>query len=661
MADITSANEYIAAPATPNPYGALPGGGPMTAANGNIGALQGALYRASQPMMDQDSIDEVKDTLFSRVRSPEDLAASKENRRGALSALQQANLAPDSDWTPDRYIAYGMAKNDKPWDVTNGVRGGIAAAMEADLLKQGKKYKAGVDNGKLGLDFENNEEKIDDKVEGKSLEDLTSMANAQSRINAINAKGGAGGMGTRWKTVAGVGLVDTWAIDPETGKSKPEVVVKGPQIAQMTQKAFERASKEAESEKNPMDFLGEDGKPSLAKKNAWIRERTNEITQQSLMGLVDPQMKPDFQGIFSSPPPGGAPAGAPAGQPPVKYNGQPVGPTNAGERRMASGIAALGNPKDGDPPSLPGIPAVSDMVKENVAIMEQQKAILADPAASTQDKMKAQQRLDAATAANLAAMKADIGNVGHRPAPAATAAPAPAAPSAAMPGVAMKSQADNIRENKTADAQATTVTKYNDEFYHRPAAAAESTLSTVNQLRSVPFNSGAFANQKKTIGNVLEAIGIKGSLVTEAGNITNASKILAQEVNAKVKAEVGVQTDSDVARQAEEGAKITDPAKSWQFSLNQMEESAKRKIERSSFVKQMELQGDVTKKDIRKEWLAYSEQTLGPSVASYQNRPVFRNEFIKQAVAQNADMDPKEAEKAAAQAWLQISQPKGKK
>jgi hypothetical protein len=668
MADITSANEFV--PSPPRTFAGLPGNGAMAAANGNVGALQGALYRASTPMMDQDSIDEVKDTLFSRVRSPEDLAAAKEARRGALTSLQQANLAEDSDWTPDRYIAYGMTKNDKPWDVTNGVQNGIALAMEADLAKQGKKYKAGVDNAKAGLDFENGEEKIDDKVEGKSLEDLTSMANAQSRINAIGAKGGAGGgMGTRWKPVAGVGLVDTWAVDPVTGESKPQVVVKAPVLAQMWQKELAAATKDAESEKNPMSFLGEDGKPDLAKRDAWIRQRANERMTGTLASQLDPQAQPDFSGQFASPPPGAPPSGAPAAAgtapavPTMRYNGK-SGPTNASERKMAMGIAGLGGADANDPSqlppgfsTLPAIPAVSDTVRKNTADLAAIDAALADPKIPADAKMDLEKKRQQLIAANRQALKEDIPKVGVLPKAAAPAA----TPSTAIPGVTMGSEADNRRDNKFSEGQATAAASLNSKAFHEPAVAAEGTLSTVNQLRSVPFTPGAFANQKKTIGNLMEAVGLKGSLVTEASNIENASKLIAQEVNSKVRAEVGVQTDSDVVRQAAESAKITDPKASFQFALNQMEENARRKIERSAFVKQMETKPEAAKTDMRTEWLKHADETLGPSMINYGGKPVFRTQFINQAVAQNPDMDPAEAKTAAAKAWLDLGKPKGKK
>jgi hypothetical protein len=649
MPDITTSSDFVPEPPRANPYSSVPGGGMMAAANGNLGGLQAALgtgsvYQASKPMMSQDNIDEVTDTLFSRVRSPEDLAKSKDARRGALSQLQESNLAPENDWEPQRYLAYGMAKNDKPWDVTHGWQNGIALAMEADLAKQSGKKKADITNSTLGLNFENGEEKIDDKVEGKSLEDLTSMANAQSRFNSI--KGGAGGgLGTRYKTVAGVGLVDTQPIDPVTGeKLPPQVIIKGPQVGLMFQKALASAQKEAESDQNNMSFIDPTtGKVSAAKKQEFIQRRANENMTGMVMPHLDPQM-----GGYSAPEYG-------------QYTKEPSAakPGNAGERKMATNLAELPATPDGSPPILPSIPAPSEMVQQNTRDIAVQDSVIADPNAKPEAKAAATVIREKLLASNIEAMKKDIADVGRRPSAGVAVKPAVVTPAAAdIAGVTMGTKADQQGDIKMAEGTATQKTKLYMDTIHTPAVAARQTRQNNEVLDTIDMNPNKFANMQTTLGSWMSAAGMKGSLVDKAVDFASASKILLQESNSKVRGEVGLQTDEDARRMVDEGLKITDPKKVFQFVKAQQNEAADRKIARSEFVRQQESLPDAARRDAIAEWDKYSRNNLGPMVVSYGGRPVFRSEYIEKMVADNPKADAAEVRDYAAKDWMKLAKEK---
>jgi hypothetical protein len=298
--DINSANDYVddaPAPGAPSlpPSSIGKGGlsaieiagrGSPTAPKPNLGGLVSAGGQA-----------QLEDTLYGRIRSGDQLANAKAERRGGLSSLQEALARPENNYSGIEHIARGMAHNEHPWDVGYGFRGGVAEAQDADLAVQKLKRDSGIESAKAGMTFNAGEEKIDDGMENNALNTLGRLA------RPIRGAGGAGAGGVRFKNVPGTGLVDTQMLDAD---GAPIVVYKDGKLLEEARKtAAGIAEKRSMDPENNITFKTD------AERRDWVKTTTDQLAASLLAGTVPGTMK-NAAGTATVPPVGSAPAVPPA-------------------------------------------------------------------------------------------------------------------------------------------------------------------------------------------------------------------------------------------------------------------------------------------------------------------------------------------------------------
>lgn len=166
--------------------------------------------------------------------------------------------------------------------------------------------------------------------------------------------------------------------------------------------------------------------------------------------------------------------------------------------------------------------------------------------------------------------------------------------------------------------------------YQLPASHANEIISMTDSIKNLAPVTGTGAEAMKWLGNALGTIGVDGSLVSNAANLTEAKALLTRAMNTRLLMEKGVQTASDEQRFRDELAKITDPKAVFEFMNNYSKEIALRSLEKSNFGSQYV--GLVGEKKARPMEMDSNWQTvfnsMGPSFQNVGGRPMFRHQWI---------------------------------
>jgi hypothetical protein len=591
--DINNANDYV-----PDEGYALP---PSAVGKGGLSAMNAASHGSPQApnrgpislggLVSPEGQAKLEELLFPRVRDTATLAAAKEERRGGLSKLQAALAQPENNLSGLEQIARGMARNTQPWDAGAGFRQGVAGAFDADEARQKLAREAGIKSAAAEMDFNKNEEGIDDKVENTAISNLRALA------KPIRAGGGAGGAGgVRFKSVPGVGLVDTWAVDDS---GVPKVVYgDGKVLTETRMKARKLAEAEAESQQNNMTFNSD------AERNSFIVARTDEITAQMLANTV----------------PGTMHNGAPS---------NPAAPSVAPARGAAP--AAAGKVNAGFPAGTK-LPAATPTGTSRYDVLS---AELADAQASGRKT-------------DVESLQREIARLpaGEKPA---------LAPDGSLKLEGPESQRGRIKTaEEVAKAQAESAAKLQAD-----AETGMNMKSTVDELRQLKFNPGMFAKWKQRGGNLAEAFGVNGPLAHMAAQSGNAESLLQALSNARISLEKGVQTRDDEVRFKAELAKITDPREAYDYMLKHMTELGNRSVEHYNTVEDYRKQNGGTTYDGANQVWQKRMQEYGGMVKRYQGAFIGRSEFIDHMTKDPANIAAYKGDAAALKAraekeWLKL-------
>lgn len=609
--DINNANEFV--PDT-LPKSAIGRGGLSAMAIAARGSPQAPRPMLGGGLVTDEGQSQLEKLLFPRVRTPEQLDEAAGQRRGALAQLQQATTAPQDSSTGLDNIVLGMMKNDQPWDVGNGFRNGVAGAIASKFGKEKQAYDANVKSADLGLKFEEDENKDANKLDSEAVTNLRALA----KPIKLGGAGGAGGAGVRFKTMPGVGMVDTWDLDEE---GKPKVVyADSKMLTDVRSKAVSMAEKEAESEKNRINFKDDD------ERKAFIQRRADELTF----------------GVMS----GAAPAPA-------------LGSTGKVDPRIIKGLKLTES--SGDPLAInPKTKALGayQFLPETVAMLHRKgfkfNPFDEDESAKAADYLmsdlleKNGGNLDKALAAYGGFVKADpkdyiakVKSKGGYTGPATDGPPA----DGGLPIVRQETQkARNKTAEEVAKAQVDQISKFKDE-----ATAGQNMISTVNELKQLKFNPGMFAKWKQRGGNLAEAFGNDGPLAKMAAQSGNAESLLQSLSNARISLEKGVQTRDDEIRFKNEIAKITDPKAAFDYMLKHMNEMGLKAQEKANVYEDFRHKnGGVTYDGADKVWEERQKQ-YGGMVKKYGGGFVGRSEFINAIVSDPANVKAYKGDKAALQ------------
>lgn len=565
--DINQANDYIADDGSSSSGGgSLP---PSAVGKGGLSAMDAAIRSSGggglsaggagmpiNPMiammaphlmstMSDEDQKQLRDTLYSRIRNPEQMQGAADSRRGALEQLQSALQMPENNFSGLQMIAHGMARNTHPWDVGYGFREGVGDAMDAQLARTKLAREAAIQSALAQQQFQTGEEGIATKMEDNALTNLRNLA------KPLAAKGGMGGMGgVRFKNVPGKGFIDTWDLDPNTGKLNDSAVLfpDGKVLAEAMKKAMDIATKETTDTQNNLNFSND-------------AERTNYIRQkaESYLPLLLPQMNQakamTAPGVID--PNASTQSGAPAPAAPGAASAAP------GKQALPAGMSATAA-SDGSRYLILNDELMQEKDPKNQAAIKAEMSRL--PAA---ERAAGQAALAAGTV-----VKADGTIV-----PPPSGAPGPLSAAALTPPVnkdpngSMRIDGPEVQQGriKANQEMASSMQKLYDGL-QTDAANGRDTVSLVKDLKQLQFTPGSFAKFKQMIGNGASAFDVAASLAKDAGNTTLADKLIQEKVNARMTREHGTQTDSDEVRFRKQFASISDPKMAYDYMLSHMNE-----------------------------------------------------------------------------------------
>lgn len=506
----------------------------------------------------------LEDTLTGRVRSTDQLASAKAERKGGLAKLQEALARPENTRSGIENIASGMAHNDRPWDVGNGFRQGVAGSMDANLAREKLARDSGIESAKAEMGFNSGEEKIDDGMENNALNNLSRLA------RPIRGAGGIGGGGVRFKNVPGTGLVDTQSVD-ENGV--PRVVyADGKVLTEARTKALALATKEAESTENNLTFNSD------AERKAWISTRADQYA-----GLM---MANSIPGSVLN----GQPANPPGNTVPGAGAQQVPGGVNTGKIEGKLGTYDFNSLDKGTFAKMP-----PDMQKDLIATMT----------ANGQDTSALTVKPGLAPV-----VQSDLAPDGSK----RIAGP--------EEQKARITTADGVSKNLVDGAAALKST----------AETGQNMMNTVDELKQLKFNPGAFAQWKQTGGSIADAFGVKGPLVDMANQSSNANALLQALSNARISLEKGVQTRDDEVRFKAELAKITDPRDAYNYMLTHMKELGQKAQDQYNFNEQYRRDHNQNYDGADQAWQQQNKDRSG-LVKRYQGSFMGRTEFINHMVS----------------------------
>ena len=644
---------------SPNPYVADDTGGggaklPVSSI-GNMGALGALAYlgqhgNTAMPMAQQmanqagrmpvfggglateGGQQQLENTLFSRIRSPDQMADAKSQRLGALQQVQQAMQTPYINTNPLTNILSGMMHNDKPWDVGNGFREGVANSMDMKMAAAKAARDAALASAQAGQQFNTNEEGISDKNEKDALGDLEKLA--RPIRGGIGGAGGAGGV--RFKNVKGA-LVDTWALASDPTHPENAIALQdNASIAERHNVALKHALADAESPQNNIDFNNTD------EKNAWVAAQEKKYFDQLSAGQTAPTV-PGSAGGY----------------------GKSISP-DSGSKLPAQGEI--------DPKILDNIKGIESGKSDGLVMNKDTKAL--GPYQFTPETMLTLHKMgltfnplvesEARNAANIYLTKlvndngGDLnkalaiysGHIKTDPSGYITQATAGVAPT---PGAAAAPAnkpiyGPEVQKARTATAEALVATnKKQFEQFANDNTMAQNTLQTIADLKQLPFNPGAFAQWQKKGGSIMDALGSNGPLTKQAANSTAAEGLLQNLANVRMLMEHGTQTEDDEVRFKKEIANISNPRQAYDYTLKHMQEVAIKAEDRYNTYKSTVAGNGGTSFDGADTAWANRAQKYGPLVQRYGGGVVGRSEFISNIVNDPANQKAYKGDKAALQ------------
>lgn len=614
MADILDANPFI--PDTPS------GGGPMEAASDPVGALQamsgtrpptsaapvpaqGGLSTASKPF-GTDAQRGFQEALMARLRTPEQLQAARDERRGALETFQKANSAPMNDMSPAQRIMQGFMNDPNRSDAGVGFKAGVANAMNMAQKEQELARSANIENAQAGQKFLTGEEGIADKAEQTSL-------NNTSKILAQRMKNG-GFLNTAR------GVINTNNID-ENGQ--PQLVLPSAVGAKLTQAAIEQARKMADSKALELNFQQY---PDPAK------ARTDYIMQQA-----DVLLKPAMAQMGLHPG---------VSQDLLRDYMQPSSGSDSGDQSSQKKPA-------------PGF--LTNGFDESKLTPEQQaylKKTQPEAYANGLSAFSAAGRIPGGTPAPIA----NVGPVAGQPAPAGTpvanVGPFPTnriVPAALPPGTTAAGTSAMQSLQKTGAEEYDNIQKL--------AKDAQLVNQTTQDLDNAPpTETGVLARLKMRTGNALEAVGLAPDMVKNATNLNIINTQLEQHIAQQLHNMKGAASSEDVDRYRKMMPSISDPVAVFKYNLQHSRELALRQQEQADFYDQygnQRMQDPLSKaapyQGARTAWSKQLEQ-MGPSfrtVVDKQGKETqyFRSQAERDALARYPDADPVKVKEAFEKAW----------
>lgn len=660
----------------PNPSGAWQGMGPMAAANGQLGALQQALVGRTEggtaqalspytgrPAFTEDMGPEIQRALLTRIRSPEQLEQATQDRRGALAALQQAVSAPLNTRTFDSDFQEGMMNAPYGRSADN-FRFGLAAAMKGQKEKEEQLAAGRIAAAKLGLDFQNSEEKNADNAEKSALSD-------SARVLSAQVHGPTAAQLSRMRgaiNVPGVGLVDISQKD-ENGQVVPKVLLS----PDNTQKYFAEGRKQGQILANHLASTG-------AFKNSgeltdFIENFANDYVQKQA-GLQNPTTA----GVN-----GRAISSQPADQPTV--NGNPLisamksmesgGKQSAVSPKGAVGVMQVMKDTGPEAAAAAGLPWDADKWKNDAQYNEQigtaymnkmlQKyngnepyalaAYNMGPGATDEwiSKGANPRKLPMETRLYISDVLASKAGQNTDP-----TAPNPIQAISNVNSTPIKSKSDMERETvfqrENEKGAADIVNTWRTQ-----ANQANDALNTVNNIMAMrdQFEPGKFAGAKEKLGGYMNALGLNGGAVNEARTIQQVQRMIQEQINNRMTLEKGVQTEGDAQRFAKAYASTLDTPGAFDFAMGMIKESALRNQERANLAEQYNTEKK-SNVGVQKAWEDYRDGKLGPMlIGNYEGRPIWRHDFIDEAFTATKEANPSASDSAIMQAvqqkWLEVS------
>lgn len=544
---------------------------------------------------------DLENLLMPRVRTTEQLNSSQDARRAQLKKLQDALMTPeDSGLSGIDYILQGMMNNDKPGQVMNGFQKGVAMGLSAKQARAKLEREAAIQAQKVGLDFDQNEEKNATQMDENAIGNLRSLA----KPVLDHGSGTGNGRNNPFRWVPGTGYVDTSQLD-ENGI--PKIVYKDSKtVVEARQKARNMAEKQAASQSQRIPFEND------TQRQEFINKRTDEITFQMLQGAsiapnegnavskIDPKILDGLEATESS--------GNPLA---VNKETKALG----AYQFLPETVVMLHkngykfNPFDRDQSRAAAEYLLNDLLTKNGGDMN--KALAAYGGFVSKDP-----------SGYIAKVKA-AGGIAQA-APGATAPAAPASPTGDLPIIQPQQQkAMNATSEAVAKMQAANVAKLRDE-----ATAGQNMISTVQELKQLKFTPGMFADWKKRGGNLMEALGNNGPLAKAAAQSGNAEALLQALSNARISLEHGVQTRDDEIRFQKEIASIKNPQEGYDYMLKHMQELGNKAQEKMNFYDNWRQQhGGVTYDGADQAWQQRNKQ-YGGMVKRYGGSFIGRSEFI---------------------------------
>lgn len=415
-----------------------------------------------------------------------------------------------------------------------------------------------------------------EKEEGTNDEQLenTAISNLRALAKPLLSRGAGsgagGGRGNPFRWVPGTGLVNLSDIDESTGK--PRLVFGDSKTGQgIRSTAIRMAMQEVESNLHKMTFL------SSEEKAEYVEARANEIAADIVGGGA-----PQAGGNGGR----GGPAGGLAA--PVA---PPAAPGKKGMATPASAAAAAQTPDWKHPDSGGRFDTLKFELDEAVK------------AGRTQDVQM---------------LRNEIKNL-----------PANERPANYM----LETPEVRAGKSKFNEKMAETSVGYYDKL-RGDSEVALKVKSTVNELKQLKVDTGAFTKWKQKGGNILEALGSDGPLARSAARSGNAEALLQGLSNARITLEKGVQTKDDELRFKREIAQITDPKEGYKYMLKYMDEMANKSVEQFNTVENYR-KNNGSLDGAEQAWQKRNQE-FGGVVKRYQGAFVGRSEFIAAMMKANA-------------------------
>lgn len=656
-------NEFSYIPQIPQPTFAQQG--PMLAAQGNMGALQ----RLS--MLDNNSANQLRERMMSRVRTPEQMDQALAQRRGALQSLNQEVLSPsdNASFFTDMMMHSSLARG-KGTNWSDATTYSIGAALQDKRKREDMSKGDRIQAAKNNYDFEGVEDKAADVAESKAMSELSKIAVAQTKSD----RAGVGGRGKTWTNVPGVGIVDLSQTGPD-GRPVPKVLLSSENTAKM----YEQFHKQYQILATNPQMEGQFS--SAEEMTQWIKDQAQNALKQAIGRRGAPQeiidqipnlLNPANQEAAKRPTlatPGIVPDGTGL-QGAVKLmesGGDPnaVSPKGA-EGTMQVMPATQTDPGFGVKPAQSKDPAelervgndyLETMVKRYGNEIHGLAAYNWGP--GNVDKWLAaggdMRKLPTETRLYIA----DVLGTKQKGGKLVLGEPASEQAAEQQPAPGLTTSAQRAGQKKSAElleqGGAEVMKQWQTE--RNQANDQLNTYSMIKALRP-EIETGLTAPIREKLGAAFDAFGIKGGLPKEARNLQAVNKMIREQVNQRMTLEKGVQTEGDTQRFQQAYLNTQDTPYAFDLMLGMIKESSLRKQARAQLGEE-HVAKSKSHANLQQQWENVRDKQLGPMLLQVGGKPMWRHEYIEKAIELNADSDPSAVEAYAAKKWLEMSR-KGK-